>query len=109
MPEQPPGPGTPFRPVGEIDYAPGAIVSRVLHRGPAGNLSLFAFEAGEEVEEHTTPCDAFVTVLEGTATVIIDGSETNVAEGEMILMPAGLPHSLRAPGRFKMLLLMMRG
>jgi len=93
----------------EIEYAPGAIVSKTLLRKEAGNLTLFAFDEGQELSEHTSPFDAVAQVVEGEGTFIIAGEPVQVGEGEMIIMPAGVPHNVRAVGgRFKMLLIMIR-
>lgn len=91
-----------------LAYQDRAIVSRVLLKKPAGNVTLFAFEAGEELSEHTCPCEALLHVLEGTATVTIGGAPESVAAGEAIVLPASVPHAVRAPERFKMLLTIIR-
>lgn len=91
-----------------VAYQPDAIVSRTLVKHGQGTLTLFAFDRGQELSEHTTPFDALVQVLDGTASISIDGREQQVAEGEAILMPANRPHALHADARFKMLLTMIR-
>jgi quercetin dioxygenase-like cupin family protein len=93
----------------EVDYAPGAIVSRTIAKTKGGTLTLFAFEAGQELSEHTAPFDAFVTVLDGAAELVIGGEIVPAQHGETVLMPANVPHAVRGPGRFKMLLSMVRG
>lgn len=89
-------------------YQPGSVVSRTLIDKKIGTLTLFAFDEGQGLSEHTAPYDAFVQVLDGTATVTIDGVAQQVGAGQMIIMPANVPHSLRADVAFKMLLVMIR-
>lgn len=87
---------------------PGSVVSRTLIDKKVGTLTLFAFAKGQGLSEHTAPYDAFVQVLEGTGVIVINGKEHMVAAGQMIIMPANVPHSLRAEVPFKMLLVMIR-
>ena len=89
-------------------YQDGAVVSRTVIDKPVGTITAFAFDAGEGLSEHTAPYDAFVQVLDGEAEVNIEGVIHNVSAGEIIIMPANKPHSLRAVKRFKMLLVMIR-
>lgn len=89
-------------------YQDGAVVSRTVIDKPVGTITAFAFDAGEGLSEHTAPYDAFVQVLDGEAEINIDGKPHNVTAGEIIIMPANIPHSLRAVERFKMLLVMIR-
>jgi quercetin dioxygenase-like cupin family protein len=89
-------------------YQNGAVVSRIVIKGEAGNVTLFAFDAGQELSEHTTPYDALVQVLDGEAAITVAGHPHRVRAGEMILMPARQPHALKAVLRFKMLLTMIR-
>ncbi|MBJ6802172.1 cupin domain-containing protein [Geomonas propionica] len=89
-------------------YADGAVVSRTVIDKPVGTVTAFSFDAGEGLSEHTAPYDAFVQVLDGEAEVNINGVAHTVAAGEIIIMPANIPHSLRAVQRFKMLLVMIR-
>lgn len=91
-----------------IACQPGAVVSRVLAKTAAGNVTLFAFDAGQELSEHTAPFDALVQILEGTAEITVGGVRHTLQTGEFILMPNGVPHALRAPVQFKMLLTMLR-
>jgi quercetin dioxygenase-like cupin family protein len=91
-----------------VDYAPGAVVSRALAKSKAGTLTLFAFDAGEELSEHTAPFDALVHVLEGGAEILISGESFSLEAGDAIIMPADEPHAVRAVGPFKMLLTMIR-
>ncbi len=93
---------------GLVEYQEGSVVSRELVRKPAGTVTVFAFDAGQGLSEHTAPFDAIVDVLEGEADVRIGGIPHRVGAGEFIVMPAGRPHSLSAVKRFKMLLVMIR-
>ena len=93
---------------GLVEYQEGSVVSRKLVRKPAGTVTVFAFDAGQGLSEHTAPFDAIVDVLEGEADVRIGGIPHRVGAGEFIVMPAGRPHSLSAVKRFKMLLVMIR-
>jgi quercetin dioxygenase-like cupin family protein len=89
-------------------YQPGSVVSRTLIDKKIGTLTLFAFDQGQGLSEHTAPYDAFVQVLDGSAAITIGGKEQQVEAGQMIIMPANVPHSLRAEQPFKMLLVMIR-
>ena len=89
-------------------YQDHSIVSREIIKKPAGTVTVFAFDKGEGLSEHTAPFDALVQVLEGTAEVFIDAAPHMVQAGEMIIMPAQRPHALKAVSRFKMLLVMVR-
>ncbi len=91
-----------------VSYQDGAIVSRVLVKRETGNVTLFAFDAGQELSEHTTPYDALVQVVDGEAAITVAGHPHRVRAGEMLLMPAHQPHALKAVSRFKMLLTMIR-
>jgi quercetin dioxygenase-like cupin family protein len=91
-----------------IDYHAGSVVSRTLIKKPTGTVTLFAFDKGEGLSEHTAPFDAMVCVLAGKAEVMIAGEPHRLAAGEMIIMPANQPHALKAIARFKMLLVMIR-
>ena len=93
---------------GLVEYAEGAVVSRTLARTDAGTVTLFAFDAGQELSEHSTPFDALVHVLDGEAELIIGGKPVSARGGELVVMPADVPHAVKAPGRFKMLLTMLR-
>ena len=92
----------------ELSYAPGAIVTRVLARGKGASLTLLAFDAGQELTEHTSPADAFVQVLDGSLAITIAGEPVVAGAGETVLLPAGIPHAVAAPGRAKMLLTLVR-
>ena len=91
-----------------VSYQEGSIVSRQITKSEAGNVTLFAFDVGQELSEHTAPYDALVHVLEGSAEIRISGRPYELAAGEAIVMPAGETHALRANKRFKMLLTMVR-
>ena len=92
-----------------IDYQEGSVVSRTVIDRPAGTVTLFAFDAGQGLSEHTAPFDAMVNVIDGEAEVSISGTPHKVAAGESIIMPANEPHELRAHQGFKMLLVMVKG
>lgn len=95
--------------VGElVSYQEGSVVSREIVRGDAGTVSVFAFDEGEGLSEHTAPFDALVHVIDGEAEVTIAGEPLRLAEGQMVIMPAGKPHSLKALGRFKMVLTLIK-
>ena len=91
-----------------IGYQDGAVVSRAVIKQPAGNVTLFAFDAGQELSEHTAPYDAFVHVLDGEAEIAIAGQPHRLRAGDVIVMPANKPHAVRASARMKMLLTMIR-
>jgi quercetin dioxygenase-like cupin family protein len=91
-----------------VDYQEGAVVSREIVRGEKGSLTMFAFDKGQGLSEHTAPFDATVLVLEGEAEVVIGGEPLSVEAGKMVIMPAGVPHALNAVKRFKMMLVMIR-
>src|SRR6188508_2164024 len=94
--------------LGLVGYQEGAVVSRILLKGAGGTLTLFAFDVGQALSEHTAPFDAMVHVLEGEAEVTIAGITLKASAGESVLMPANQPHAIHAPTRFKMLLTMIR-
>ncbi len=91
-----------------IDYQAGGIVSRAIIEKKAGTVTLFAFDQGQALSEHTTPFDAMVQVLEGEMEIAIEGKPQAVGAGQMIIMPADKPHALSASARSKMLLVMIR-
>jgi quercetin dioxygenase-like cupin family protein len=93
---------------GLVDYAEGSIVSRTLVENDAGTLTLFAFDQGQGLSEHTTPFDALVHVLDGEAELTIGGETVAATAGQAVLMPADVPHAVKAARRFKMLLTMLR-
>lgn len=91
-----------------IEYATGAVVSKTLLNKKTGTLTLFAFDAGQSLSEHTSPYDATVLILDGEATLTIDGQPLKVSAGQLAIMPANVPHDVQATQRFKMLLIMIR-
>ncbi len=91
-----------------IDYAADSVVSKTLLDKPTGTLTLFAFDAGQRLSEHTAPFDAVVQVVDGEGVVTIDGADHTVKTGEIVIMPAHIPHDVRADRQFKMLLVMIR-
>ncbi len=90
------------------DYQTGAVVSRTLVDKKIGTITIFSFDKGQGLSEHTAPYDAFVYVADGEAEITISGRELRARRGEIVVMPAGEPHSLHAVERFKMLLVMIR-
>ncbi len=101
-------PGQPVDPAALVDYQAGAVVSRALVQKPAATITLFAFDRGQHLSEHTSPYDALLWVLEGVAEIELAGEPTQVAAGQMIRLPAEVPHAVRARERFKLLLVMVR-
>jgi len=97
-----------FRVAEMISMQSGAVVSRTLVKQEKGTVTLFAFDAGQGLSEHTAPFDALVHVLEGEADVTVGGKPIRAFAGDMVLMPANQPHALHAPVAFKMLLTMIR-
>lgn len=91
-----------------VSYADKAVVSKHVLKKETGNISLFAFDKGEGLSEHTAPFDAVVFIVDGKADIIING-DSNISEaGETIIMPANIPHAVKAVEKFKMLLTMIR-
>ena len=91
-----------------LEYQQGAVVSRVLLKKKTGNITLFAFDKGEGLSEHTAPFDAFAQITDGEAEITISGKQYLLGGGEAILLPAGQPHALKAIAAFKMLLVMIK-
>lgn len=91
-----------------VGYQEGAVVSRTLIERKGGTVTLFAFDEGEGLSEHTAPFDALVLILDGEAEVVLSGTAHHLKEGDAIIMPANEPHALRAIKRFKMLLAMVK-
>ena len=102
-------PAEPLVLAGAVAYNDGAIVSRTIFKNGAGTVTLFAFDAGQELSEHTAPFDALVQALDGRARLTIGGRPVDIEAGSVVLMPANVPHAVRASERFKMLLTMLRG
>ena len=91
-----------------IEYSHDSIVSRTILDASAGTITLFAFDKGQKLSEHTAPYDAVVQVLDGSAQLTIGGEDVKVLAGEIIIMPANVPHAVAAEEKFKMLLTMIR-
>jgi len=100
--------GHPVNLAGLLDYQQGAIVSRTIADKETGTLTLFAFDKGQGLSEHTAPFDAIVYALEGEADITLSGQNARVTCGDMLIMPADQPHAVRASTPFKMLLVMIR-
>ena len=106
-PSEMPG-ASPLTPTTLPAYQDGAVVSRILLKRAGGSVTLFAFDEGQSLSEHTAPFDAVAHVLEGEALITIAGAPLTVRAGEIVLMPANQPHAVAARTRFKMLLTMIR-
>jgi len=105
----PAGPrGAPAVAADLVAYQSGSIVSRTLIDRPTGTVTLFAFDAGQELSEHTTPFDAMVYLLDGQMEITISGEPLELTAGQTVIMPAGEPHALKAEAPSKMLLVMVR-
>ena len=91
-----------------VDYQEGSVVSKEIIKKSTGTVTLFAFDEGQGLSEHTAPFDAFVYLADGKAEVIISGKVYNLVAGEFIIMPANVPHALNAVERFKMMLVMIK-
>lgn len=91
-----------------IEYHDGSVVSKEIIKRETGIVTLFAFDKGQGLSEHTAPFDALVYIIDGSAEIIISGNSNKVKTGEMIIMPANKPHALKAIKRFKMLLIMIK-
>ncbi|MEI7846153.1 MAG: cupin domain-containing protein [Chloroflexota bacterium] len=89
-------------------YQDGSVVSRQITKADAGNVTLFAFDAGQELSEHTAPFDALVQILDGEAEILISGESFMLKAGQSIILPADKPHAVKASKQFKMLLTMIR-
>ena len=98
----------PFSLKNAVNYAGGAVVSKTIIKKPSGTVTLFAFDEGEELSEHATPYDALVQVFDGEAEITIGGVPHSVSKSQSIIMPANVPHALKAKQRFKMMLTMIR-
>lgn len=91
-----------------VDYQEGAVVSRTLIDKESGTVTVFAFDEGQKLSEHTAPFDALVHIIDGEAEITISGNPLLVNKGDIVLMPAHEPHSVKAVKRFKMILTMIR-
>jgi quercetin dioxygenase-like cupin family protein len=94
---------------GSVDWSSGATVSKMVIKKETGNITLFSFDAGQSLSEHSAPFDAFVLVTEGKGRIIIDKKPYDLSAGEFIVMPANIPHAVQALERFKMMLVMIKG
>jgi quercetin dioxygenase-like cupin family protein len=100
--------GVPFAFADSISYEADGIVSKRIIQKEKGNITLFAFDAGQKLSEHTAPFDALVQVMQGNAEIVIDGNTNQLTAGQCIIMPANVPHAVNANERFIMLLTMIR-
>jgi quercetin dioxygenase-like cupin family protein len=91
-----------------VEYAPDSIVSKAILDKPAGTITLFAFDKGQKLSEHTAPYDAVVQILDGKTRLTIGGEDVEATAGQIIIMPANVPHAVYADEKFKMLLTMVR-
>ena len=101
--------GKPFQLETFISYADNSVVSKTLLKKETGNITLFAFDKGQGLSEHTAPFDAVVHILDGQAEITIGGQSNIVSAGNLLIMPANVPHALQAFEKFKMLLIMIKG
>lgn len=92
-----------------VEYSSGGVISKQVLKNPSGNITLFSFDKGQGLTEHTAPFDAVVQVLDGEAQITIGGNSNLVKKGETIIMPANVSHALQAVEQFKMLLTMVKG
>lgn len=102
-------PGKPFELKELVPFVSGTVISRTLKKNEKGTLTVFAFDEGEALSEHTAPFDAFIQVLDGEGEIVVGGKPSVVKPGEIILMPANIPHAVNARKKFKMLLIMIKG
>jgi quercetin dioxygenase-like cupin family protein len=93
---------------GLVDYSNDSIVSKTIVDKPVGTMTLFAFDKGQKLSEHTAPYDAVVQIVDGRARLTIGGKEVKVSAGQVVIMPANVPHAVAAEEKFKMLLTMIR-
>lgn len=91
-----------------VEYSDNSIVSKTILDKPAGTITLFAFDRGQKLSEHTSPFDAVVQIIDGAARLTIGGESVNVSTGQIIIMPCNVPHAVTADEKFKMLLTMIR-
>jgi quercetin dioxygenase-like cupin family protein len=103
------GPAVVFSFNEKVEYSSDGIVSKKVIDRPVGNVTLFAFDEGQRLSEHSAPFDAMLQVTEGKAEIVIDKVPYQVAAGETIIMPANITHAVNAKGKFKMVLTMIRG
>ena len=101
-------PGEALDLAGCVSYQQGSIVSRTICDGETATITLFAFDAGQGLSEHTTPYDAYVVLLDGEGQLVIGQKPLSASTGQIVLMPSNVPHAVRASRRFKMMLIMIR-
>ena len=101
-------PGEPVELENLVAYQEGGVVSRTLVKKNGGTVTVFAFDKGQALSEHTAPFDAIVQVLDGDVELVIGGKKVPAKAGQTVLMPAGIPHAVNATTQFKMLLIMVR-
>ncbi|MCL2597832.1 MAG: cupin domain-containing protein [Paludibacter sp.] len=101
--------GTAFDLLHEIEYSKGGIISKQILKNLAGNVTLFSFDKGQGLSEHTAPFDALVQIIDGQAEIIIGGKSNILQSGQIIIMPANVPHAVFAVEKFKMVLTMIKG
>ncbi len=102
-------PSKTFVPADSIEYATGSVVSKTILKNPSGNITLFAFDKGEGLAEHSSPFEALVQLLDGNAEITVGGIPYTVQTGQSFILPANIPHSLKANEKFKMMLTMIKG
>jgi len=91
-----------------VAYQDGSVVSKEIIRKPTGTVTIFAFDQGQGLSEHTAPFDALVSILDGEAEITVSGEAHHLKDGDMIIMPGGEPHALKAEKSFKMMLVMVK-
>lgn len=101
--------GTVFTANTVVDYTDGGVVSKELVHSKAGSITLFSFDQGQGLSEHTAPFDAFIQVVDGTMELTLEGTTHSIHAGESFIIPSGARHSVHAPKRFKMIITMIRG
>lgn len=101
--------GKAFTPNEVIEYADGGIVSKEIIHSQAGSVTLFSFDTGQQLSEHSAPFDAMISIIDGEPEIFIDGVPHYPKKGEVLIMPANHPHAVNAKTRFKMILTMIRG
>lgn len=97
-----------FLPVESIEYAVGSVVSKTIVKKPSGNITLFAFDEGEGLAEHSSPHEVLVQILDGKAEITVGGNPHHLHQGQGIILPANVPHALKAIEKFKMMLTMIK-
>lgn len=100
---------TIFNLAASIEWSDNATVSKMIIKKQTGNITLFAFDAGQSLSEHSAPFDAFVMVTEGKGKIIINKTGYDLEAGQFIVMPANIPHAVQAQEKFKMMLVMIKG